>query len=360
MGHFGRGQVGIGDDLTRVQDRVHLRPALRGGGKTYSNTHRPRPTSSTRRGSISLAGEAGNCRGVGRGGTPLPLLPVSNTKTGRVLAPDLEPKTPQQKLRRTKTFPYGDPKFNPTPAQKGHVGGKRRPTGRLLTYTNTSTSPAVPSLPIRRKEIYIQVTPVRPVYGTKSLHKSGRNGNRLPQETRSNAVRLPRRLAHSRRVEVQRGTQRTENGADPSGTGLDNQSNKIPANTNTDDPVPGGQTRPHHRHSQSLRTKDRGSQSGHSPDHIVTRVTHRNVAPSPGANVQPGRRGDIMQTTHASAATPPAENGQPTNPGPDSADPPIGRHSPPIYNGGTTQAIGTKGSPSPPVCQTHRSRRTPH
>ncbi|PIK38801.1 hypothetical protein BSL78_24356 [Apostichopus japonicus] len=96
------------------------------------------------------------------------------------------------------------------------------------------------------------------------------------------------------------------------------------ANTNTDDPVPGGQTRLHHRHSQSLRTKDRGSQSGHSPDHIVTRVTHRNVAPSPGANVQPGRRGDIMQTTHASAATPPAENGQPTNPGPDSADPPIG------------------------------------
>ncbi|PIK45011.1 hypothetical protein BSL78_18146 [Apostichopus japonicus] len=218
MGHFGRGQVGIGDDLTRVQDRVHLRPALRGGGRPT-----PIPTDPVqqaalegevsallaKRAIVEVSGEAG------------PLLPVSNTKTGRVLAPDLEPKTPQQKLRRTKTFPYGDPKFNPTPAQKGHVGGKRRPTGRLLTYTNTSTSPAVPSLPIRRKEIYIQVTPVRPVYGTKSLHKSGRNGNRLPQETRSNAVRLPRRLAHSRRVEVQRGTQRTENGADPSGTGLD-------------------------------------------------------------------------------------------------------------------------------------------
>ncbi|PIK45634.1 hypothetical protein BSL78_17514 [Apostichopus japonicus] len=103
MGHFGRGQVGIGDDLTRVQDRVHLRPALR-EGEDLPNTHRPRPTSSTRRGSISLAGKAGNCRGVGRGGTPLPLLPVSNTKTGRSWRPILNLKPLNKNYVEPKRF----------------------------------------------------------------------------------------------------------------------------------------------------------------------------------------------------------------------------------------------------------------
>ncbi|XP_071854641.1 uncharacterized protein [Apostichopus japonicus] len=162
--------------------------------------------------------------------------------------------------------------------------------------------------------------------GHKSFHKSGGNGNLPPQKKRSDVIRLPPRLAHSRRVEVQHVRQHTKDGTNPSGTGLDNQRNKITAGTNTDDPVPGGHTRFHYRDSQALRTKDRGSQNDHSLNHIITRVTQRNVAPSPGADGQSGRRGEIMQTTHAPAATPPAKDGQPTDPGQDGADPPVGRN----------------------------------
>ncbi|PIK54107.1 putative zinc finger protein [Apostichopus japonicus] len=324
LGYLASRQVGVGDNFTSVPNRIHLQSAYREWRKTDPSTCEPCPKSCSRGGNFSLAGKTGNCRGIGRGRASV--LFLSNKKTGRILASHPKPKTPEQKLHRSKTFPHGNAKFNSTPTQEGNVGRERGPPRHLLAHTYAPTPSMVLRLPIRRKGIHIQSAPIRPVNGSKSVHKSDRNCHLPPQIKRSDTIRVPRRLAHSRRVEVRRIKQRTQDGTNPPGTGLDSQRNKVTTDPDTEDPVPGGSTRFYDRDNQSLRTEDRGSQNDHSPNPITTRVIDRDVAPSPGTDGQHGRRGVTMQTTYAPAATTSAKDYRSEELRQDSTDPPVGRN----------------------------------
>ncbi|PIK42865.1 putative TBC1 domain family member 2A [Apostichopus japonicus] len=104
MGNYHRGQVGVGYYRKWLQNRIHLQPTLRGRRKANTDTHGPRPKIGSRGGDCGPAGQAGSYRGAGGDGTPLPVVLLSHTKTGRNLASHLKPQTPQPKVCQAKRF----------------------------------------------------------------------------------------------------------------------------------------------------------------------------------------------------------------------------------------------------------------
>ncbi|PIK39743.1 hypothetical protein BSL78_23418 [Apostichopus japonicus] len=330
MGIHWRGQVGVGHSRTRISNRILLQPTLRGRRKTDTHTHRPRQTPNSRRGNSGPAGQAGNCGGTGRDGTTLPVLFLSDQKTGRHLASHPKSKTPQHKIYQAKTLPYGNPKYNITPTQKGHVGGDRRLTGRLPTHPSAQGSPTVSNVPVCRTGLPVQGAPVRPVHGPQSLHENSGSGSLLPQKERGHPVRVPRRLVGGRELSVRGRRQRTQNAPYPPRAGLDREREEVSTISNSDDPVPWSDTRLLRRGSPTLGRKDHCGQDDHATDLVTPRVTQNDVAPSPGTHGQSGRCSPTVQVTHATPTASPPEVRRPHRSGHDNTNPQVGgNHSTP-------------------------------
>ncbi|PIK35428.1 putative TBC1 domain family member 2A [Apostichopus japonicus] len=315
MGNYGRGQVGVGDDLTRVPNRIHLQSTFRGWRKTDPITHGPRPRSGARGGNYSPAGKAGNCRGIGRGGTPLPVLSFSNKKMGQILA--------------------SHPTVNLKTLNKNCIDAKRFCMETLNLI-----------LPLLRKGIWAASVDLQDAY--RYLHipihrhhqrylgfqYAGREFTfRALPFSLSTAPRAFTRVAGTVISHVRKRGVMLYAYLDDwliVGESESNASDNVQKTVQT-------------LRSQSLRTEDR-SRNDHSPNPITTRVIDRDVAPSPRGDGQPGRRGAIMQTTHAPAATSPAKDDQPTKPRQDSADPPVGKeHTSPAMVARHGE-LGPKGS----------------
>ncbi|PIK40447.1 hypothetical protein BSL78_22730 [Apostichopus japonicus] len=184
MGIRRRGQVGVGHSQTWLPNRILLQPTFRGRRKANTHTHRTRQKPNSRGEDFGPAGQAGNCRGTGRDETALPVLFLSDQKTGRYLTSHPKSKTPELKIYQAKTLPYGNPESSFTPAQKGHVGGDRRLTGRLPAHHGLQRLPTVPDVPVCRTGLPVQGTPIRPVHSSQSFHKSRGSGSLLPQKER--------------------------------------------------------------------------------------------------------------------------------------------------------------------------------
>ncbi|PIK49493.1 hypothetical protein BSL78_13641 [Apostichopus japonicus] len=325
MGNYHRGQVGVGYYRKWLQNRIHLQPTLRGRRKANTDTHGPRPKIGSRGGDCGPAGQAGSYRGAGGDGTPLPVVLLSHTKTGRNLASHLKPQTPQPKVCQAKTIPHGKPTCCLTPSQKGHVGGDRRPKGRLLTHSNAQGASPLRSLPLRRQRLPLQVPPVRALHRPEGIHQSSRSDSLLSKKEGSYPIRVPRRLASSRQLTVGDSRQRLQDSQYPPGAGVDSQRGEVPTDPHPDHPVPGGNNRFYNRGCQTVTREDRLSRGYHEPYPDQSDITIPYLAPGPRAHGEHGRPRQPLQVTHASPAAAPSTVPRLQRPAHDHTDQQVGR-----------------------------------
>ncbi|PIK39649.1 hypothetical protein BSL78_23504 [Apostichopus japonicus] len=193
-------------------------------------------------------------------------------------------KTPELKIYQAKTLLYKNLKSCFTPAQKGHVGGDRRLTGRLPAHHGSQRLPTVSDVLVRRTGLPVQGTPIRPVHGSESFHESRGSSSLLPQKERGHPIRLPRRLASGRELSVRSCRQRTKHAPNPPRTGLDRQRMKVSTDSNPDDSVLWGDIGLSRPGCSTLRREDHCGQDDHAANHLTSGVTNTDVAPSPGTH----------------------------------------------------------------------------
>ena len=277
--------------------RVYLTPACRGRREENGGPQGPTPKRGFRSRDCGSLREESSRAGSGGGGTPLPLVLLSHDQKRRLMETDPKFKASQQKLRQPKAFSDGYPRGNTANTPKGMVGSERGPKGRLLTYPHSCGALSIPSIRISWGGLPFQVTPVRPVYGTKGVYQSRRRGRCLPTNERRVSFCLPGRLAGARFVQdASEGECRTC-GRGAGVVRLGDKHQEVEPHSGTNSPFLGGGHRLRKGDGSSFRKQDRGPGRGHRGDSVGFAELSIDMATSAGAHGESRGCGRSMSFT---------------------------------------------------------------
>ena len=185
-------QMGTSNSVFRLPVRFHQSPTRTPQGDLHTASQGQRQAQGA-----AARSQPAPPQECGRGHTradsfPLSLLPY-NEEIGR-LATYRQPQETQQ-IHQATSVQDGVASSRPPRTTTQLVGRQSRPEGCLPPHSHPSFFQKMAGFRHRRRELPLQVSPIRTLHGSSDIHQDGQSHSRTSQEARRVRLYLPRRLA---------------------------------------------------------------------------------------------------------------------------------------------------------------------
>ena len=194
------GSLGDQGHFHGLSPGIHLTTTSLRRGQDYGRPPRSSTEKGTRRGVTGPSVKEGRSKDDGPGGLFIPFVLLSSAQKEQYLAAYSEPQAVERRLHQTTEVPHGNPGGDHSPSSEGNVGGVHRLEGCVPSHSNCSSVSTLPRLQLPREVVQVYGPPLRPIHVPTGLYPGGRGGSSRAKKAGSYVVRVPRRLAHPRKL----------------------------------------------------------------------------------------------------------------------------------------------------------------